>query len=43
MFPPYIDRVAKDLIERLLTEDITKRLGNLVVSLFYYIVKYSKK
>ncbi|KAG4084706.1 Pkinase-domain-containing protein [Neocallimastix lanati (nom. inval.)] len=30
MFPPYIDRVAKDLIERLLTEDITKRLGNLV-------------
>jgi len=30
MFPPYIDKIAKDLIERLLTEDITKRLGNLV-------------
>jgi len=33
MFPPYIDRIARDLIERLLTEDITNRLGNLVVSI----------
>ena len=28
-FPPHIDFVAKDLIKRLLTADITKRLGNL--------------
>ncbi|ORX79762.1 protein kinase-A catalytic subunit [Anaeromyces robustus] len=30
LFPPYIDRIARDLIERLLTKDITQRLGNLV-------------
>lgn len=28
-FPPHIDFVAKDLIKRLLTADLTKRLGNL--------------
>lgn len=28
-FPPHIDFVAKDLIKRLLTADLSKRLGNL--------------
>ena len=28
-FPPHVDFVAKDLIRRLLTADLSKRLGNL--------------
>ena len=28
-FPPHIDVVARDLIQRLLTPDLSKRLGNL--------------
>lgn len=32
-WPKFIDRVAKDLIQKLLVNDRTKRLGNMKVSI----------